>query len=109
MAPNLLYGGSAHVVSQHKSLSYFNRLLPSAIKNTLANSTEITLFLPQDSAWGTLHPVERLYLESEFADDDIQRILNMHSMANNSIGWSDTFKNSTKCELTPPPRPYVLA
>lgn len=96
MEPNLPCGGSVHVVSRHTSLSYFNRLLPSTIKKMLANSTETTLFLPQDSAWGTLHPVERLYLESNFSNDDIQRILDMHSMVNNSVQWSDTFEDSKK-------------
>jgi solute carrier family 25 carnitine/acylcarnitine transporter 20/29 len=85
-------------VSKHASLSYFNNLLPSSLKNILANSSELTLFLPQDSAWKSLDDVQRRYLESEFAEDDMQKILGMHSVWKNSVKWSDTFKDSKKCK-----------
>lgn len=54
--------------------------------------------MPQDSAWEDLHEVERLYLESKFADDDVQKVVDMHSVLENGVRWSDTFKDSQKCE-----------
>jgi solute carrier family 25 (mitochondrial carnitine/acylcarnitine transporter), member 20/29 len=46
--------------------------------------------MPVDSAWKTLDPLERLYLESEFATDDLLRILDMHAVVEKSVRWSDT-------------------
>jgi solute carrier family 25 carnitine/acylcarnitine transporter 20/29 len=56
------------------------------------NSTaELTIFLPVDSAWDELESLERLYLESEFATDDLHRILNMHAVVDKTVTWSDSF------------------
>ena len=59
------------------------------------NSTPtLTVFLPVDDAWEALPPYERLYLESEFATDDLKRILNMHSvlLEEKEVKWSDSFE-----------------
>ncbi|KAF8578738.1 FAS1 domain-containing protein [Ramaria rubella] len=88
----------SHIISQHASLSYFRKILPSKLEKLLDNSSALTLFLPQDSAWNELHDVEKLYLESKFADDDVQLILDAHSVAKCDVQWSDTFKDSK--ELT---------
>ncbi|KZT30706.1 hypothetical protein NEOLEDRAFT_1052891 [Neolentinus lepideus HHB14362 ss-1] len=80
------------VVSQHPSLSYFTKILTPAIASYLNSSSELTLFLPVDSAWDALHPIERLYLESEFATDDLYRILEMHAAAEKSVKWSNDFE-----------------
>jgi solute carrier family 25 carnitine/acylcarnitine transporter 20/29 len=61
----------------------------------LNSTTELTLFLPVDSAWATLDPLERLYLESEFATDDLIRILNMHAVVEKGVQWSDSFAPAT--------------
>ena len=71
---------------------------PSASR--LNSSTELTLFLPVDAAFEGLNPVERLYLESEFAAADLTRILNAHAVAHKSVKWSDTFEPSAKCGFT---------
>ena len=68
------------------------------MKKTLNSSSELTLFLPENPAWDDLHEVERLYLESKFADDDVQKILDMHSVLNHGVRWSDTFNDSKQCE-----------
>jgi solute carrier family 25 carnitine/acylcarnitine transporter 20/29 len=57
----------------------------------LNTTTELTVFLPVDGAWDALHPLERLYLESEFATDDLTRILNMHAVVNKAVTWSESF------------------
>jgi solute carrier family 25 carnitine/acylcarnitine transporter 20/29 len=61
----------------------------------LNSATELTLFLPIDSAWSVLDPLERTYLESEFATDDLTRILNMHAVVEKDVRWSDSFGPST--------------
>lgn len=53
--------------------------------------SELTVFLPVDSAWESLHPVERLYLESEFATDDLLRILHWHAVGQENVIWSESF------------------
>ena len=92
---------TAQVVSQQSSLSYLRKIINPAITNLLNSSTELTLFLPVDSAWDALDPYERLYLESEFAADDILRILNMHAVIEKGVRWSDSLKPSTSrtCKL----------
>jgi len=60
--------------------------------NRLNSSSGTTLFLPVDQAWDKLDPIERLYLESEFAADDLHRILDMHAVADEHVTWSDSFE-----------------
>ena len=61
---------------------------------TRLNSTSgLTLFLPFDEAWNALDPLERLYLESEFATDDLNRILDMHAVIEDRVTWSESFNN----------------
>ncbi|KAJ6574958.1 carnitine/acyl carnitine carrier [Mycena capillaripes] len=76
----------AYLVSQHSSVSYFNKILTPEISAFL-NTSELTLFLPVDDAFEALHEYERLYLESEFAAADLTRI---------SVKWSNEFKPNTK-------------
>jgi len=54
--------------------------------------------MPVDSAWKTLDPLERLYLESEFATDDLLRILDMHAVVEKGVRWSDTLVNDITCK-----------
>ncbi|KAJ7076558.1 hypothetical protein B0H15DRAFT_790457 [Mycena belliarum] len=88
----------AHVVSEHSSVSYFNGVLTPEIKALLNSTTELTLFLPVNGAWEALPALERLYLESEFATDDLNRILNAHAVVEKTVRWSDTFDPGTKLE-----------
>jgi len=88
----------ATVVSQQPSVSYFNKVLTAEISELLNTTTELTLFLPVDSAWAALDPLERLYLESEFATDDLTRILNMHAVVEKGVRWSDSFVPATNCQ-----------
>lgn len=79
------------VLSHEPSLSYFQKVLTPSILNVINSTSELTLFMPIDSAWEELDPIERLYLESQFAADDLLRILNMHAVVEKSVRWSDTF------------------
>lgn len=54
-----------------------------------------------DEAWNSLDPYERLYLESEFAGDDLNRILNMHAVVQDTVNWSDSFETGLNCESNP--------
>jgi solute carrier family 25 (mitochondrial carnitine/acylcarnitine transporter), member 20/29 len=54
------------------------------------------VFLPQDPAWNELHEIERAYLEhTEFAEDDMRKIIDMHSIIKKGVHWSDSFKNNS--------------
>ena len=64
----------------------------------LNTTAELTLFLPVDGAWEALDPLERLYLESEFASDDLNRILNMHAVVNKRVTWSESFNPAVNRE-----------
>lgn len=82
---------SATTVSQHTSLTYFHKILSHDIIERLNTTSNLTLFLPVNEAWDALDPYERLYLESEFAADDLVRILDMHAVVRDSVAWSDSF------------------
>ncbi|EGO05187.1 hypothetical protein SERLA73DRAFT_44724 [Serpula lacrymans var. lacrymans S7.3] len=91
------------VVLQQPSLSYFRKVVTPSIQKLLNTTPELTLFMPVDSAWQMLDPLERLYLESEFATDDLNRIVNMHAVVERRVKWSDSFKpavNFTSVEGT---------
>jgi len=82
---------SATIIPEYSSLSYFNRIKNPEIDLELETLSELTVFLPIDSAWDSLHPIERLYLESEFATDDLLRILNWHAVEQRNVIWSESF------------------
>lgn len=88
---------SAQVIQRHSSVSYFNKILGPEAISKLNSTANLTLFLPVDQAWEELDPYERLYLESEFAADDLRRILNMHAVVMDHVEWSDSFKAGDKC------------
>jgi solute carrier family 25 carnitine/acylcarnitine transporter 20/29 len=89
---------SADVVSTHPSVSYFHRILTPAAISRLNETAELTIFVPVDSAWNALHPVEKLYLESEFATDDVIRILEMHAVVRHGVKWSESFNPAINCQ-----------
>ncbi|KAG9314236.1 FAS1 domain-containing protein [Chiua virens] len=84
------------VVGGLKSLSYFQKVLTPEIERFLNSTPELTLFMPLDSAWESLDPLERLYLESDFAADDLRGILDMHVVAEPGVRWSESFESSTE-------------
>ncbi|KAJ3750594.1 carnitine/acyl carnitine carrier [Lentinula detonsa] len=82
----------ATVLSQQSSLTFFRKVLTPEIKKLLNSTSELTLFLPIDEAWDALDHYERIYLESEYATDDLLRILNMHAVVHTGVKWSDSFE-----------------
>ena len=65
---------------------------------SLLNDTHaLTVFLPIDEAWDSLEEIERKYLESKFATDDILKILNMHAVVTDGVHWSDSFEPAVNC------------
>ncbi|SRR5712691_6438336 len=91
----------ADVVSTHPSTSYFHKILTPAVINRLNETTELTIFVPVDSAWNVLHPIEKLYLESEFAADDLIRIFEMHAVVQHGVKWSESFRPAINCQFLP--------
>ena len=98
-----LSGCSATIISKHHSLSYFNRIKGLEIDQELDARAGLTVFLPVDSAWDSLHPIERLYLESEFAADDLLRILNWHAVEQGGVVWSESFDPGVNRRFPPLP------
>lgn len=88
----------ATIVRKNPALTYVARVLQDSHFKILESVPGLTVFLPEDSAWNELHPVERLYLESEFAEEDLRWILGMHTV-NSNIGWSNTFGEHTNSTL----------
>ncbi|TBU62070.1 FAS1 domain-containing protein [Dichomitus squalens] len=88
----------ATVISRHPGLTYFHKILTPELTNFLNHTPTLTLFLPVDDAWNALDPLERLYLESEFASDDLTRILNMHAvlLEDRTVKWSDSFESQVE-------------
>ncbi|KAL1720728.1 FAS1 domain-containing protein [Schizophyllum commune] len=85
----------ADVIPTKDSISYWNKIMTPEITGLLNNTDELTVFLPRDDAWDSLDKLERLYLESEYATDDLLRILNMHAVVQDGVKWSDSFEPAT--------------
>jgi len=83
----------ARVISLQPSLSYFHKVLNPEITKLLNSSSALTLFLPVDDAWDSLNPYERLYLESEYAADDLKIVVNMHAVLETGVRYSDSFNH----------------
>ena len=79
------------VITRHPQLSYFSKIITPQLAKFLNSTSMLTLFLPVDEAWQALDHYERLYLESEFAADDLKRILNMHAVLLDEVKWADSF------------------
>ena len=89
------FGGLTHrsaaIIPNYSSLSYFNRIKNTEVDHELGDLSGLTVFLPIDSAWDSLHPIERLYLESKFATDDLLKILHGHAVGESEVLWSESF------------------
>ncbi|KAH7928502.1 hypothetical protein BV22DRAFT_1126480 [Leucogyrophana mollusca] len=81
------------VVANQPSVSYFHKILTPEIQKVLNTTSELTLFMPVDDAWKALDKLERRYLESEFATDDLKRILDMHAVIAKDVKWSGSFQS----------------
>ena len=95
----------AYEVAHNPSLSNFARLLPKSLVETLAETPHLTLFFPVNDAWEALDPIERRYLESGFAEKDMEKIVQLHtsksgSDGEGSVGWSENWLSDklTDCE-----------
>lgn len=82
----------ATVITQQTSLSYVKKIMTKELSQLLNETSAMTLFLPTDEAWKDLHPLERRYLESKFASDDLFRILELHAVAQEGVVWSQSFE-----------------
>lgn len=92
---------SATIIPKYSSLSYFSRIKNAELDRELDDLAELTVFLPIDSAWDSLHPIERLYLESEFAADDLLEILHGHAVGESDVFWSESFDPGLDRKLSP--------
>ncbi|THH34154.1 hypothetical protein EUX98_g173 [Antrodiella citrinella] len=83
----------ATIIQRHPQLTYLSKILNPEIAGFLNHTSELTLFLPVDSAWEALPRYERLYLESDLASDDLTRIVNMHAAHRKSVKYSESFES----------------
>lgn len=60
----------------------------------IKNGSALTLFLPVDSSWSALPEIERMYLESEFAEEDLRSIFSMHTVHKKEVEWSDRLRKA---------------
>lgn len=94
----------ATIIQRHPQLTYLSKILNRNIVQFLNSTPELTLFLPVDSAWEALPDYERLYLESDLASDDLTRIVNMHTVHQKSVTYSESFRSGLngKCKQFSP-------
>ncbi|KAG8951775.1 hypothetical protein FRC03_012378 [Tulasnella sp. 419] len=95
----------AEEVARNPKLSIISRLLPKSLNDTLQNTPHLTLFFPTDNAWDALDPIERRYLESGFAENDLAKIVNLHASTAGSddhglVGWSETWSSNDLTNFT---------
>jgi hypothetical protein len=99
---------TAHIVEHHSNLKTLSRYITSDIKRTLANTPHLTLFVPDDSAWDALRPMERLWLDSGYAERDLMDIFARHATVGEKpheefesdhikVGWSENWGSETAC------------
>ncbi|KAH7334347.1 hypothetical protein B0J17DRAFT_708703 [Rhizoctonia solani] len=91
----------AHVVKHHPNLKTLSRYITPAIERTLTNTPHLTLFVPDDKAWDALKPMEKLWLDSGYAEQDLMDIFARHATTGEKpheesnfaddvrVGWSE--------------------
>lgn len=75
-----------------KTVPYFERILTPHMSALLNGTDNMTVFLPVEQAWLKLHALERLYLESPFATDDLACIMSMHAAVGDKVTYSEQFE-----------------
>ncbi|CAE6528829.1 unnamed protein product [Rhizoctonia solani] len=90
-----------HVIRNHPNLKTLARYLTPAIERTLADTPHLTLFVPDDKAWDALKPMEKLWLDSGYAEQDLMDIFARHATTGEKphgesgfaddikVGWSE--------------------
>ncbi|KDQ12075.1 hypothetical protein BOTBODRAFT_67731 [Botryobasidium botryosum FD-172 SS1] len=86
----------ATVIWAHSKLQRFVGMITEKGRKRLAGEEHLTMFFPVDEAWDELDPLEKMYLESGFADEELLRLVGMHTSesgpdAKGGVGWSDTW------------------
>ncbi|CEL53914.1 hypothetical protein RSOLAG1IB_06696 [Rhizoctonia solani AG-1 IB] len=91
----------SHVVKHHPNLKTLSRYITPAIEQVLSDSPHLTLFVPDDKAWDALKPMEKLWLDSGFAERDLMDIFARHATTGEKphqdrdfaddikVGWSE--------------------
>lgn len=82
-----------------KTVPYFDRILTPHMSSLLNSTANMTVFLPVEEAWLKLHALERLYLESPFATDDLARIMSMHAVVDDTVTYSEEFEAGVNCMI----------
>lgn len=73
---------------------------PNSYLARLQTTPNLTLFAPSDAAWAKLPQIERVYLESGFAEEDITLLVRLHvSVVNGSVAWRDSFGSKGRGEV----------
>lgn len=71
---------------------------PRTYFHTLQTAPNLTLFAPSNIAWSKLAPIERTYLESGFATDDIDLLVKLHA-SGSGVGWRESFERKREGEI----------
>ncbi|CAE6520081.1 unnamed protein product [Rhizoctonia solani] len=89
------------VIRDHPKLKTLSRYITSTIERTLAKTPHLTLFVPDDKAWDALKPMEKLWLDSGYAERDLMDIFARHATTGEKpheesgfaddikVGWSE--------------------
>ncbi|KAF9270045.1 hypothetical protein L218DRAFT_849619 [Marasmius fiardii PR-910] len=107
----------ATVVGHNPDVAYFHNVLTEEITQLLNSTTALTVFLPVNKAWESLDEYERLYLESRYATDDLNMILDMHAVVDEHVVWSEAFdpsvnlttRNGTELEVVVTPEKTTVS
>ena len=89
----------ASILKSLPSLSYFTSIIQPSVLEHLSKDSNLTVFLPVNSAWDELEPLEKRYLETPFATNDVNRIVDMHTVISEGVYWSDTFEKGQNCRF----------
>ncbi|EUC63999.1 carnitine/acyl carnitine carrier protein, putative [Rhizoctonia solani AG-3 Rhs1AP] len=91
----------ADVIRHHPSLKTLSQYITPTIERTLTNTPHLTLFVPDDKAWDVLKPMEKLWLDSGYAEQDLMDIFARHATTGEKpheesgfaddvrVGWSE--------------------
>ncbi|KDN41489.1 hypothetical protein RSAG8_07439, partial [Rhizoctonia solani AG-8 WAC10335] len=89
------------VIRDHPKLKTLSRYITPTIERTLAKTPHLTLFVPDDKAWDALKPMEKLWLDSGYAERDLMDIFARHATTGEKpheesgfaddikVGWSE--------------------
>ncbi|CAH7687824.1 hypothetical protein PPACK8108_LOCUS22669 [Phakopsora pachyrhizi] len=95
----------AQIIRTDPRLSIYRSILPDKFIGSLHSMPHLTLFSPDNQAWGSLGPIEMEYLRSSYGAEDsiklFQKFTSQNVLGEHQIGYLDRLQDALRNRTEP--------